>query len=112
MKPKPEQQQDQQQQAPAPSSAPSTNGEPPKPARKHSATYSRDKRKGGYLVRVEGPDAAKFSGRKVPVTLRDKSEHVEELDALIWTGLDEESGKPVALYTFKPEERKATETEF
>jgi hypothetical protein len=68
--------------------------------RDHRATYSRDNRNGGYIIRVEGPKCNRFAGRNVPVTLKDGSEHVEELDTLIWTGNDQESGKPVALYSF------------
>lgn len=68
--------------------------------RLHKATYARDKRKGGYLIRVEGPTAGSFAGREVPVTTRDGNEHMETLDALIWTGADGETGKPVALYSF------------
>lgn len=73
----------------------------------HRATYARDKKKGGYLVRVEGPHAAKFAGREVPVTRKDGSSDPETLDGLIWSGIDEESGKPVALYSFvaKPKEQ-------
>jgi len=70
------------------------------PARSHRATYARDKKKGGYLIRVEGPKANMFAGREVPVTTRNNDEHMEKLDGLIWTGTDEETGKPVALYSF------------
>lgn len=82
-----------------------------KPARQHRATYARDKRKGGYLVRVEGPHAERFAGREVPVTLRDGTEQTEKLDALIWTGTDGETGKPVALYSFVPRPRDTEQTE-
>ena len=73
--------------------------------RDHKATYARDKRKGGYLVRVEGPHAAKFCRRIVPVTTRDENEHDETLDTLLWSGIDPESGANVALYTFKAKPR-------
>ena len=69
--------------------------------RSHKATYARDKRKGGYLIRVIGPHAAAFAGREVPVIRKDDSETMEKLDGLIWSGTDEESGKPVALYSFE-----------
>jgi len=83
------------------------------PKRLHKATYSSDKRKGGYLVRVEGPTAERFVGRTVPVTLRNGSEHDEKLVKLIWTGVDKESGKPVALYGFEATPREAVaEDEF
>ena len=77
-----------------------------KPKRLHRATYARDKKKGGYLIRVEGPTADRFAGREVPVTTKAQSEHMEELDTLLWTGKDQETGAPVALYTFvsKPKE--------
>jgi len=74
-----------------------------KAERQHKATYARDKKKGGYLVRVEGPNANRFAARTVPVTRKDNSEHEEELDQLIWSGKDKESGKLVALYTFIPQ---------
>lgn len=71
------------------------------PKRSHKATYARDKRKGGYLIRVIGPQAAAFAGREVPVIRKDDSETMEKLDGLIWSGTDEETGKPVALYSFE-----------
>jgi len=77
--------------------------------RAHKATYATDKRKGGYLVRVEGPRAPEFVGRIVPVTTRDGNEHDEKLVRLIWTGTDKESGKPVALYSFEAKPREAAD---
>lgn len=68
--------------------------------RQHKATYSRDKRNGGYLVRVQGPNANRFAGREVPVTRKDDSEDIEKLDSLVWAGKDKDSGMPVALYSF------------
>lgn len=101
-----------QQQQPQPSSSSSsspangsTSVDPKAAPRQHKATYSKDKRKGGYLIRVEGPHAAKFVDRAVPVTRRDGSETVEQLKGLLWTGTDEESGKPVALYEFEQKPR-------
>lgn len=83
------------------------------PKRKHKATYSTDKRNGGYLVRIAGPAAECFAGREVPVTTKAKTEHVEKLDRLIWTGLDKESGGKVALYKFVSKPREAApEVEF
>jgi len=82
------------------------------PKARHVATYATDKRKGGYLVRVEGPDAAMFAGREVPVTVRSGTEHYEELDRLIWSGTDAETGKPVALYSFLSKPREITEVTF
>jgi hypothetical protein len=74
--------------------------------RQHRATYAKDKKKGGYLIRVEGPSSNMFAGREVPVNTKDGGEHIEMLDALIWSGKDNESGKPVSLYSFvaKPKE--------
>lgn len=79
---------------------------PPKEKRLHHATFARDKKNpGGYLVRVEGPTAAAFAGRDVPVTRKDQSESVETLTVAVWAGIDEESGKPVALYRFEAKPR-------
>lgn len=77
--------------------------------RKHRATYATDKRNGGYLIRVVGPTAEKFAGREVPVTTRAGAEHQEKLSRLIWTGADEETGEPVALYKFEPKPREREE---
>ena len=82
------------------------------PKARHVATYATDKRKGGYLVRVEGPDAAMFAGREVPVTVRSGTMHHERLDRLIWSGTDAETGKPVALYSFLSKPRETTEVTF
>jgi hypothetical protein len=88
-----------------------------KRTRAHKATYSRDKKKGGYLVRVAGPHAERFAGRDVPVTMLDGSEHAETLVRLIWTGVDTgeyggKAGEPIALYTFaaKPREDATPDT--
>jgi hypothetical protein len=70
--------------------------------RAHKATYARDNKKGGYLIRVEGPHASKFAGKDVPVTRMDNSESIEKLTRMIWAGTDKETGKPVALYGFEP----------
>lgn len=76
--------------------------------RLHKATYARDKRNpGGYLIRVQGPTAAKFTGRVVPITRKDDSESLEELTDCVWAGIDDESGKPVALYHFVQKPREA-----
>jgi hypothetical protein len=88
------------------------------PKRLHRATYARDKKKGGYLVRVAGPTAGAFAGREVPVTMLDKSEHMEKLVRLIWTGIDTgefggTAGEPIALYTFESHPREAeADTQF
>lgn len=68
--------------------------------RQHTATYATDKRKGGYLIRVAGPNAAAFAKREVPVQTKNGTEHKETLDRLIWSGNDQETGMPCALYTF------------
>lgn len=78
-------------------------------AGQHKATYARDKRKGGYLIRVAGPFAERFAGREVPVTRKDDSTNTEKLLELVWTGPDKESGKPVALYSFEPRPRDEVE---
>jgi hypothetical protein len=84
------------------------------PKRRHRATYATDKRAGGYLIRVAGPDASMFAGREVPVTTKAGDEHMEKLIRLIWTGLDNESGETVALYKFesKPREESVEQAEF
>jgi len=81
-----------------------------KTERLHRATFSRDKLGGGYLVRVEGPTANRFAGRDVPVTKRDGAETMAHLEYVVWTGVDTETGKPVALYVMKAEPRKADTT--
>lgn len=86
--------------------------EPTTGKRKHKATYARDKRKGGYLIRVAGPNANEFAGREVPVTTFKGDEHIERLSKLIWAGVDKESGDNVALYAFEAKAREQIETEF
>ena len=71
----------------------------------HKATYSTDKRSGGYLVRVAGPSAERFINRSVPVTLKNGSEHEEKLIKLVWVGADQETGEKVALYKFEAKPR-------
>ena len=80
--------------------------------RLHKATYAKDKLKGGYLVRVEGLHSNMFAGRDVPVVRKDDSETVETLDSLIWTGKDNESGKPVTLYSFVAKPKDDIEVAF
>lgn len=80
----------------------------PKAGRSHKATYATDKKKGGYLIRVAGPNASAFVGKEVPVTTKDDQEHMEKLTRLIWSGADQESGKPVALYAFESKPRDAS----
>lgn len=82
------------------------------PKRNHKATYARDKRKGGYLIRVEGPYASAFAGREVPVTRMDGTEETEKLSGMIWSGHDRESGKPVALYSFEAKPREEVKVDF
>lgn len=71
----------------------------------HRATYARDRRNGGYIIRVEGPYSARFAGRSVPVTRMNGERSNEELDTLLWTGTDDKTQKPIALYSFKPKPR-------
>lgn len=80
--------------------------------RLHKATYSTDKRNGGYIVRVEGPTSNAFVGREVPVTTKDGSEHTEKLTKIIWTGIDKESGKPVTLYKFESKPKEKVDAQF
>lgn len=84
----------------------------PASKRLHKATFARDKRNpGGYLIRVEGPTASAFAGRDVPVVRKDDSESMETLETCIWAGIDDESGKPVALYRFTARERKEADAD-
>ena len=85
---------------------------PVAPKRAHRATYSTDKKKGGYLVRVEGPHSNAFAKRDVPVTLKNGTEQTERLQKLIWTGKDQETGVPVSLYTFEAKPREEVELAF
>ena len=83
-----------------------------KEKRAHKATYASDKKKGGYLIRVIGPNAPSFVGRIIPVETKAGTEHMEKLIRLIWSGLDTGTpekpgtGQPAALYAFeaKPKE--------
>jgi hypothetical protein len=87
---------------------------PPVGQRSHRATYARDKRNGGYIIRVEGPQASKFAGRQVPVVRKDGTEDMETLTDLIWSGINDESGKPASLYKFeaKPRDKDTDEVPF
>lgn len=87
---------------------PDTPVTPEQPKRQHKATYATDKRSGGYLIRVSGPNADRFAGRNVPVNTRGGEEHVEKLVRLIWTGPDQQTGEKVALYKFESRPREAT----
>lgn len=86
----------------------------PSGKRQHVATYARDKKKGGYIIRVEGPSSSAFAGREVPVSTLAGTEHTEKLIALIWTGKNKETNKPVSLYTFaaKPKGNVGGEAKF
>lgn len=77
--------------------------------RLHKATYATDKRNGGYLIRVAGPNAERFAGRDVPVTTKGGDEHSEKLERLIWTGKDNETGEKVSLYKFASKPREKVE---
>lgn len=85
---------------------------------KHKATYASDKKTGGYLVRVIGPNATEFAGREVPVTTMSGKEHKEKLTKLVWSGVDKGwedrpgTGLPAALYKFESKPREKEEIEF
>lgn len=83
--------------APGGNAAAGGNGATPR----HKATYATDKRKGGYLVRVTGPDSNAFAGREVPVATKAGQQHPEKLVKVQWSGKDKESGENVTLYTFE-----------
>ena len=80
--------------------------------RQHKATWARDNRNGGYLVRVEGPYANRFARRQVPVTKRDGTESTEQLLDLIWSGQDQQTSAHVALYGYEPHAPDQEEAEF
>jgi hypothetical protein len=99
--------------ASAEAQAPATPPLPSKDGRKHRATYARDKRQGGYMVRIVGPHAADFRvGQFVPVTRMDGSEAMEQLNGLVWKGTDEESSQPCALHQMVKRARAEQELEF
>ena len=79
---------------------------------RHKATYASDKRLGGYLIRVVGPDADKFIDYTVPVTTRNGDVHNEKLTRLVWAGVDIDSGSRVALYHFESKPRETSSLEF
>lgn len=86
--------------------------ENPEGKRTHRATYARDKKKGGYNIRVVGPNAAEFAGEVVPVNTASGEEHDEKLNALLWTGPDKDpqsgelTGRTAALYSFEARPRE------
>ncbi len=73
--------------------------------RLHKASYATDKRKGGYLVRVQGPNAGMFAGREIPVSTKAGDEHMERLTKVLWSGKDTETGENAALYNFEAKPR-------
>jgi len=79
---------------------------------RHRATYASDKRNGGYLIRVAGPDANRFAKRSVPVNMKDGTTHQETLVNLVWAGKDNETGENVALYKFEAKPKEDIEVEF
>lgn len=86
--------------------------------RTHKATYARDKKTGGYLVRVVGPNAGEFAGETVPVETKAGDENMEELDQLVWSGPDKDpesgelTGRNAALYKFVPRPREVIKPTF
>lgn len=66
--------------------------------RQHRATFATDNIEGGYMVRVEGPNADKFAKRTIPVTRFNGEETNIELKSMTWTGPDKVTGAKVALY--------------
>ena len=92
----------------------------PSGSRLHKATYARDKRTGGYNIRISGPYPNRFAGKEVPVTTVKGGEHTEKLLRLLWSGIETSSeyggtvGEAVALYSFEasPREDKQEELPF
>lgn len=89
-----------------------TEATTPKKATRHRATYSTDKRNGGYLIRVSGPTPELFVGREVPVTMKSGEVHFERLVRLVWSGSDQQTGEKVAIYKFESRPRATEEAEF
>lgn len=83
-----------------------------KSKRIHKASYAKDKKKGGYLIRVQGPNSNMFAGREVPVSMKSGDEQLETLGSLIWTGKDQDSGENVTLYSFVAKPKEKVEAEF
>lgn len=81
---------------------------PPVGEREHRATYSKDKMHGGYNIRIVGPKANRFANRTgIPVTLKDGSEKSDDCGDLLFTGTDDDTGKPYAVYKKVPKEKAA-----
>jgi hypothetical protein len=86
--------------------------------RTHRATYARDKKTGGWLVRVVGPQAAEFAGDTVPVSTANGEEHDETLTIMRWSGPDKDpssgelTGRNAALYSFDAKPRTVTKPTF
>lgn len=78
---------------------------PSKDGRTHKATYAKDRKEGGYNLRVIGPHAKKMGRRWLPVTRFDGSENMEYALDIIWSGTDDGTedrpgtGLPVALFS-------------
>lgn len=102
---------------PMPENNDSTAGKQPIKPGQHRAGYARDRRNGGYMIRVVGPFANRFAGREIPVGRSDGSEGTERLDTLVWTGLDDgefnpkDKGQNIALYTFEARPRESLDDE-
>lgn len=85
---------------------------------RHSATFTNDKRNGGYLIRVVGPDAKMFAGREVPVTTLGGKTEMHKLTKLKFSGVDDgkynaaNAGQPYAVYAFEPRPFEQNEVEF
>jgi hypothetical protein len=71
---------------------------PSKDGRTHRASYATDNMKGGYNIRVVGPHATKMGKRWLPVTRVDGSENMEFTLGIIWSGIDEKTEQPIALF--------------
>ncbi len=72
---------------------------PSKDGRNHRASYAKDKMKGGYNIRVVGPSALKMGHRWLPVTRVDGSENMEFTMDIVYSGKDDDTGQPLALFT-------------
>lgn len=62
-----------------------------------TATFQRNKRGNGWIVRVVGPHSDAFSYKTIPVTMKDDSTKQVELTNVIWSGYTDDD-EEISLY--------------
>lgn len=62
-----------------------------------TATFQRNKRGNGWIVRVVGPHSEAFSYKSIPVTMKDGSTKMVELTNVIWSGYTDDD-EEISLY--------------